>query len=218
MTGQLEAQPPDDGCLHAGMRGAAVGALQEKLRSLGYPAGAIDGIFGEQTYRAIGLFQHDHDLDGDPGIWQPSYDSVLAKAGPMLPQRQGVTHRDLEKAGDKPIQRMNFLQRIFAWLFGGATASETFGSDNVLDSINGIRAVLEPLQNLWFWASTNRWLLLCAVFIAVIALIRVCAPSTSRPIRTSIIRVLRKHRCIPQRRRPYHERIPGSIASLGGRL
>jgi peptidoglycan hydrolase-like protein with peptidoglycan-binding domain len=155
------------------MRGAAVVALQEKLRALGYPAGTIDGIFGEQTYRAIVLFQHDHDLGGDPGIWQPSYDSVLAKAAPMLPRRHNVTHRDLEKAGDKPIQRMNLLQRIFAWLFGGAAASETFGSDNVLDSINGIRAVLEPLQNLWYWASTNRWLLLCAVFIAVIALIRV---------------------------------------------
>ena len=173
MTGQLEAQPPDDGCLHAGMRGAAVAALQEKLRSLGYPAGAIDGIFGEQTYRAIVLFQHDHDLGGNPGIWQPSYDSVLAKAGPMLPQRHDVTHRDLEEAGDTPIQRMNFLQRIFAWLFGGAAAAETFGSDNVLDSINGVRTVFEPLQNLWYWASANRWLLLCSIFIAVIALIRV---------------------------------------------
>ena len=173
MTGQLEAQPPDDGCLHAGMRGAAVVALQEKLRSLGYPAGAIDGIFGEQTYRAIVLFQNDHDLGGNPGIWQPSYDSVLAKAGPMLPQRHDVTHRDLEEAGDTPIQRMNLLQRIFAWLFGGAAAAETFGSDNVLDSINGVRTVFEPLQNLWYWASANRWLLLCSIFIAVIALIRV---------------------------------------------
>jgi hypothetical protein len=32
----------------------------------------------------------------------------------MLPRRRHVTHRDLEDAGDKPIQRMNLLQRIFA--------------------------------------------------------------------------------------------------------
>ncbi len=172
MTGQLEAQPPDDGCLHAGMRGTAVLALQERLRTLGYPAGAIDGIFGEQTYRAIVLFQHDHDLGVDPGIWRPSYNSILAKAGPMLPQRHAVTRRDLEEAGDKPIQRMNLLQRIFAWLFGGAAAAETFGSDNLVDSLKGVRAVLEPLQDVWYWASANRWLLLSAVFIAVIALIR----------------------------------------------
>ena len=172
MTGQLEAQPPDDGCMHAGMTGAAVVALQEKLRSLGYPAGAIDGIFGEQTYRAVVLFQHDHDLGGDPGIWQPSYNTVLAKSGPMLPRRHDVTRRDLEEAGDKPIQRMNLLQRIFAWLFGGAATAEVFGSDNVLDSINGVRSILEPLQAFWYWASANRWLLLCGVFVAVITLIR----------------------------------------------
>ena len=90
----------------------------------------------------------------------------------MLPRRRHVTRRDLEDAGDKPIQRMNLLQRIFAWLFGGAAAAEVFESDNVLDSINGVRSVLEPLQNFWFWASANRWLLLCGVFVAVIALIR----------------------------------------------
>ena len=172
MTGQLEAQPPDDGCLHAGMKGAAVLTLQERLRALGYPVGATDGIFGEQTYRAVVLFQNDHDLGDDPGIWQPSYNSILAEAGPMLPRRRHVTHRDLEDAGDKPIQRMNLLQRIFAWLFGGAAAAEVFGSDNVLDSINGVRSVLEPLQAFWYWASANRWLLLCGVFVAVIALIR----------------------------------------------
>ncbi len=172
MTGQLEAQAPDDGSLHAGMRGAEVIALQQKLRKLGYPAGAIDGVFGEQTYRAVVLFQHDHDLGGDPGIWQAAYNSVLAGAEPMLPQRRTATHRDLEDAGDEPVRRMNLLQRIFAWLFGGAAAAETFGSDNVLDSINGARSAFEPLQGILHWATTNRWLLLCAVFIAVIALIR----------------------------------------------
>ena len=172
MTGHLEAQPLYDGSLHAGMRGPAVLAVQERLRALGYPAGAIDGTYGEQTYRAVILFQHDHDLDGDRGIWQPSYNNVLAESGPMLPRRREVTRRDLEEAGDGPIRRMNLLQRIFAWLFGGAAAADAFGSDNVLDSINGLRAVFEPLQDLWYWASANRWLLLCAIFVAVIALIR----------------------------------------------
>ncbi len=172
MAGQFEAQPPDDGCLHGGTRGAAVYTLQERLRALGYPVGAIDGIFGEQTQRAVVLFQHDHDLGGDPGIWLPSYNSVLAEAAPMLPRRRHATRRDLEEAGDRPIQRMNFLQRIFAWLFGGTAAAQIFESDSVLDSINGVRIILEPLQDLWHWMSANHWLLLCAVFIGVIALIR----------------------------------------------
>ncbi len=172
MTGRLEAQAPDDGSLHAGMKGAEVLALQEKLRGLGYPAGAVDGIYGEQTFRSVVLFQHDHDLGGDPGIWQPAYNAVLADAEPMLPKRQAATRRDLESAGDRPIQRMNLLQRIFAWLFGGAAAAETFDSDNVLDSISGARSAFEPLWGVWHWASSNRWLLLCALFVAVIALIR----------------------------------------------
>ncbi len=172
MAGQVVAQAPDDGSLHAGMTGQAVAALQEKLRGLGYPAGAVDGVFGEQTYRAVILFQHDHDLVGDPGIWQPAFNRVLVDAGPMLPRRADATHDDLEEAGDPQINRMNLLQRIFAWLFGGATAAQIFGSDNVLDSFSGIREALEPLQPLWRWAATNRWLFFCAVFVAAIAMIR----------------------------------------------
>ena len=172
MTGHIEAQCAEEDSLHAGMRNAAVASLQEKLRALGYPTGAIDGIYGEQTYRAVLLFQHDHDLEGIPGVWLPSYNAVLDGARPMLPRRRSATHRDLEEAGDRPIQQMNLLQRIFAWLFGGAAAAEAFGSDNVLDSVNGLRAVFEPLQDLWYWLSANHWLLLCAVFVAVIALIR----------------------------------------------
>ncbi len=172
MAGQVVTQAPNDGSLHAGMTGQAIAALQEKLRGLGYPSGAVDGIFGEQTYRAVILFQHDHDLSGDSGIWQPAYDRVLAEAGPMLPRRANATHGDLEECGDPQINRMNLLQRIFAWLFGGAAAAQTFGSDNVLDSISGIREALEPLQPLWRWAETNRWLFFCAVFVAAIAMIR----------------------------------------------
>ncbi len=172
MSGHVEAQIPSDETLHAGMKGSSVLNLQEKLRGLGYPAGTADGIFGEQTHRAVVLFQQDHDLTGEPGIWQSEYNSVLSEAEPMLPRRQSATYRDLEEAGDKPLQRMNLLQRIFAWLFGGAAAAETFGSDNVLDSVNGARSVFEPLQDILQWATANRWLLLCAIFVGAIALIR----------------------------------------------
>ena len=172
MAGQVVSQVPDDGSLHAGMTGQAVVTLQEKLRGLGYPAGAVDGVFGEQTYRAVMLFQHDHDLGGDPGIWQPAYNRVLADAGPMLSRRANATRGDLEDADDPQIKRMNLLQRIFAWLFGGATAAQIFGSDNVLDSISGVREALEPLQPLWRWAATNQWLFVCAIFVAAIVMIR----------------------------------------------
>jgi peptidoglycan hydrolase-like protein with peptidoglycan-binding domain len=172
MGGRPDTQIPSDGSLHAGMRGSEVRALQQKLRSLGYPAGAVDGIFGQQTYRAVILFQHDHELDGVPGVWQPAYAKTLSGAEPMLPRRQSATRRDLEDAGDAPFQKMNFLQRIFAWLFGGAAAAQVFGSDNILDSINGARSAFEPLQGILEWVQTNHWFMLCAVFTAAIVLIR----------------------------------------------
>jgi lysozyme family protein len=84
MTGSSVTVAPQDLSLHAGMKGASVKELQEKLGALGYPCGAADGIFGEKTYRAIVLFQHDNGLTGEPGIWLPSCDEVLATHEPQV--------------------------------------------------------------------------------------------------------------------------------------
>ena len=76
MAGESVTIAPHDSSLHAGMKGDAVTELQEKLRALGYPCGAIDGIFGEQLFRAVVLFQHDNDLTGEPGVWLPGYNGI----------------------------------------------------------------------------------------------------------------------------------------------
>ncbi len=163
---------PDDGTLHAGMVGEDVRALQGKLRALGYPVGTVDGIYGEQVYRAVVLFQHDHDLNGAPGVWQPSYDDVLADAKPMLPKRKAATHRDLEAMGDRPTAHMNLLQRVFAWMFGASAVAETFDGRSVLDSVTGLRNIVEPVQDALAWIATNRFLLIAAGCVAAIALVR----------------------------------------------
>jgi len=41
-----------------------------------------------------------------------------------------------------------FLQRIFAWLFGSSVVAQAFEGDSVLDSINGARSILEPLRSI----------------------------------------------------------------------
>ena len=51
--------------LRKGMRGEDVKTLQENLNSLGYNCGAADGIFGQNTFRAVVAFQEDHHLDAD---------------------------------------------------------------------------------------------------------------------------------------------------------
>jgi lysozyme family protein len=172
MAGQSVTVAPLGGGLHAGMTGDAVRALQEKLRALGYPCGAVDGVFGEQTHRAVIVFQHDHDLQGEPGIWLLAYDEVLKIAQPMLPKRAEVTHKDLEEAGDKPIRRMNVLQRVFAWIFGASAVAQAFEGESVMDSIHGMRSVVEPAQGVIGWLSGNRFLLIAGGCVALIAIIR----------------------------------------------
>lgn len=56
--------------LKKGSTGAAVKELQEKLTELGYDCGAIDGVYGTATVKAVKLFQTDHGLavDGIAGL------------------------------------------------------------------------------------------------------------------------------------------------------
>jgi lysozyme family protein len=159
--------------LHAGMHNEAVRTLQIKLRALGYPCGMADAIYGEQVYRAVVLFQHDNDLQGEPGIWLPAYNTVLATAKPMLLRRQDTTAKDLDQAGDGPVRHFNVLQRIFAWLFGASAAAQIFDGQSVMESVSGVRDVVEPAHGLILWLGTNRWLLVAAGCLALIALIRI---------------------------------------------
>lgn len=161
-----------DVTLHAGLRGDAVRSLQKRLRALGYPAGAIDGIFGEQTFRAVLLFQEEHELAGDKGVWLAEYEAVLNNAAPMLPKRRQATHKNLERLGDKPVQRMNLLQRIFAWLFGASAVAQFSEQASVVEGLGAAREMLEPLQGLLSWASSNKWMLAAAGAVALIMVVR----------------------------------------------
>jgi lysozyme family protein len=172
MAGTSVTVEPHDGSLHAGMKGEAVKRLQEGLRRLGYPCGAVDGIFGEQLYRAVVLFQLDNDLGGEPGVWPQAYSCMLSSAKPMLPKRAGTTAKDLESAGDRLTQHMNLLQRAFAWLFGASAAAQAFQGGSVMESVSGFRSVVEPVQDAAEWLAGHHWLIIAAVCIGLIALVR----------------------------------------------
>jgi hypothetical protein len=172
MAGANVTIEPQQGSLHAGMKGAAVRRLQEKLRRLGYPCGALDGIFGEQLHRAVILFQHDNDLAGDPGVWLPAYDEALSSAKPMLPKRVQAKAKDLEDAEDRPTKHMNLLQRVLAWLFGASTVAQAFQGESVMESIGGVRSIIEPAQDLLEWLAGHQWLIIAAVCAGLIALVR----------------------------------------------
>lgn len=66
--------PIDLPTLRVGMRGTAIERLQERLRSLGFYDGEVDGIFGAQTQAAVEAAQRNFGLDPDgvvgPATWR----------------------------------------------------------------------------------------------------------------------------------------------------
>ncbi|MBE9118492.1 peptidoglycan-binding protein [Lusitaniella coriacea LEGE 07157] len=69
-------RPPNPGrpTLRPGMNGAAVRELQQRLRSLGFAVGTIDGVFGDQTLNAVIAAQEKFKLNPDgvvgPATWR----------------------------------------------------------------------------------------------------------------------------------------------------
>lgn len=59
-----------------GSRGDEVRRIQQKLKSMGYYTGSVDGIYGTQTQSAVKKFQRDNGLDVD-GIAGPKTLSYL---------------------------------------------------------------------------------------------------------------------------------------------
>ena len=88
--------------LKRGSKGDAVKALQDKLNSLGYSCGIVDGKFGTATEKAVKLFQTDHGLtiDGIAGtLTQAALEEALvdgSKANTPLTLEERVAK--LEKA------------------------------------------------------------------------------------------------------------------------
>lgn len=65
--------------LRSGMQGASVTALQERLRTIGFFNGPVDGVFGTETEDAVKSAQRNFGLEAD-GIVGPSTWSALLKA------------------------------------------------------------------------------------------------------------------------------------------
>ena len=67
---------------------------------------------------------------------------------------------------------MNLLQRILAWLFGASAVAQAFQGESLMDSVSGMRMIVEPVQGLADWLAGNQWLILAAICVGLIALVR----------------------------------------------
>lgn len=67
---------PDYPCLRRGSRGTAVSQLQARLAILG--AGIeVDGVFGNDTHRALIAFQRVHDLTADGIVGPKTWATII---------------------------------------------------------------------------------------------------------------------------------------------
>ena len=78
------------------MQGTEIRRLQQQLNRLGYDAGAVDGVFGPATERAVKAFQRDHTLTCD-GVAGPITTAALAATAAVAP-----APKPAPKLGPKP--------------------------------------------------------------------------------------------------------------------
>lgn len=154
------------GQLKEGDEGPEVERLQSALRAKGYPVGAIDGIFGANTRRAILLFKAENSLDGEGAIWLPEYEPVLKNAANIQENRQEITAKDL--ASDPIVKQATFWQRLLLWFgIGGAlTGGASEGASNFPELVTRYQPIIETLRPPFEWAANNGWVLVALLCFA----------------------------------------------------
>lgn len=142
----LPGRPEDDGVLEPGEEGDAVRLTQERLGSLGYWVGEIDGRYGHLTQQAVLAFQKVEGLDRD-GITGPQTMERMALAvRPVPAQLTDGMEIDLERQvlfivrGGQVIETYNTSTGEEGWTTPG-------GSFEIDRQIDGLRVA--PLGELW---------------------------------------------------------------------
>jgi lysozyme family protein len=156
--------------LDEGSEGLEVRKLQAALRKLQYPVGMVDGIYGPATRRAVLIFQDEHNLDGERGVWSPDYWDDLESARPLMEDRKGATDKELRKAGDRHAIILVLWQRIMAFLGLGVLAGQ--GAASLPDTLTGVQAAVAPVRDVFTWASGHGWIVFVLLAAAGIAFAR----------------------------------------------
>ena len=169
LNSEAQPNPVETGSLRDGSSGDEVKRLQSALRSKGYAAGAIDGIYGANTTRAVTAFQTEHELaNSQSGIWLAEYWPILDNAPNIQIERQAVTADDLHEAGDPVVTSATWGQRILLFLgFGGAiTGGATDGASNFPALVSQYQPAIQILQPFFQWIGSNGWILVVLGAIA----------------------------------------------------
>lgn len=162
------------GTLKEGDTGDEIKRLQTALRAKGYASGAIDGVFGANTRRAVQAFELDIiKPDYAPeGIFKPAYWSELEQAPSIQIERKATTLQDLK--ADSAVKSLTFTQRLITFLGFGTllTGSASEGVSNFPALVGLYQPVLEVFRPLFQLATNNGWIFVCVACLVLYFLVR----------------------------------------------
>lgn len=166
---QAAASVPNE--IRRGAVGREVEAVQNQLRDLGYAPGRPDGIFGNDTARALAAFKadwaHNKGEDLEPGdLVGPKTKAALASSEPIQrPEREEMTAEDLREQGSTEVAAGDMVRKVGggAVLVAVADGAAKAGADDAikggLSSLPAYKAMIEPaidgakwLLSHWLWA------------------------------------------------------------------
>lgn len=138
-----ETEPEAPQLLQPGDQGEEVVALQEKLQTLGFFEGELDGDYGVKTETAVAKFQDSQNLDMD-GI---AGSITLQRLDDAIAQQEDQDNEtaDTEDTEDTPEPEDTGKNRSFL-LLGGAVATFIFASLGLIVLLSMFSKAMQPPQ------------------------------------------------------------------------
>lgn len=143
---------PDMPMLYRGCTGDAVKTLQDKLNTLGYNSGNVDGIFGAKTYAAVTAFQKANSLGADGIVGKLTWGKLYGISPAMPVETTTVVGRPMVSYGSRgdAVRKLQELLNALGYDCGsvdGIFGSKTKAAVLAFQKANGLGAdgIVGPL-------------------------------------------------------------------------
>ena len=119
---------PDMPMLYRGCTGDAVKTLQDKLNTLGYNSGSVDGIFGAKTYAAVTAFQKANSLGVDGIVGKLTWGKLYGVSPAMPVETTTVVGRPMVSYGSRGDAVRKLQELLNALGYDCGSVDGIFGS------------------------------------------------------------------------------------------
>ena len=143
---------PDMPMVYWGCTGDAVKTLQDKLNTLGYNSGNVDGIFGAKTYAAVTAFQKANGLGVDGIVGKLTWGKLYGVSPAMPVETTAVVGRPMVSYGSRgdAVRKLQELLNALGYDCGsvdGIFGSKTKAAVLAFQKANGLAAdgIVGPL-------------------------------------------------------------------------